>query len=148
MGEFMPFAGGWFWWIAAGVLMFLELLSPGTYFIFLAVAAGAVGLLDIAFDMGWRIELLSFAGFALVFVLAGRPFMGKRHVLDSDRPNLNRRMYDYVGKSYVLDEAIHNGRGRLKIEDTIWEVTGPDLPQGARIKVTAVDGLRLTVAPD
>ncbi len=30
----------------------------------------------------------------------------------------------------------------------IWDVTGPDMSQGARIKVTGVDRLRLTVAPD
>jgi inner membrane protein len=148
MGEFMPFAGGWFWWIAAGALLMLELLTPITFFVFLAAAAAATGVLDAFFDLGWRLELMVFAGFALVFVLAGRPLLVKRHVLDSDRPNLNRRMYDYVGKNYVLEEAIRDGRGRLQIEDTIWDVTGPDLPPGARIKVTGVDGLRLTVAPD
>jgi membrane protein implicated in regulation of membrane protease activity len=148
MGEFMPIAGNWFWWIAAGLLLMLELLTPATFFVFLAAAAAATGILDIFFDFGWRVELMVFAGFALVLVLGGRPLLLKRRVLDSDRPNLNRRMYDYVGNSYMLDEAIRGGHGRLRIEDTIWDVTGPDLPQGARIKVTGVDGLRLTVAPD
>jgi len=148
MGEFMPIAGNWFWWIAAGLLLILELLTPATFFVFLAAAAAATGILDIFFDFGWRVELMVFAGFALVLVLGGRPLLLRRRVLDSDRPNLNRRMYDYVGGIYVLDEAICGGRGRLKIEDTIWDVTGPDLPQGARIKVTGVDGLRLTVMPD
>lgn len=148
MGEFMPIAGNWFWWIAAGLLLILELLTPATFFVFLAAAAAATGILDIFFDFGWRVELMVFAGFALVLVLGGRPLLLRRRVLDSDRPNLNRRMYDYVGGIYVLDEAIRGGRGRLRIEDTIWDVTGPDLPQGARIKVTGVDGLRLTVVPD
>ena len=148
MGEFMPFAGGWFWWIAAGALLILELLTPITFFVFLAAAAAATGILDAFLDLGWRLELMVFAAFALVFVLAGRPLLVRRHVLDSDRPNLNRRMYDYVGKNYVLEEAIRGGHGRLQIEDTIWDVTGPDLPQGQRIKVTGVDGLRLTVAAD
>ena len=148
MGEFMPFAGDWFWWIAAGALLMLELLTPITFFVFLAAAAAATGILDIFFDFGWRVELMVFAGFALVFVLGGRPLLMRRRVLDSDRPNLNRRMYDYVGKTYVLEEAIRNGRGRLRIEDTLWDVTGSDAAAGTRIKVTGIDGLQLTVVPD
>ena len=66
-------------------------------------------------------------------------------MFDSDRPNLNQRMYDHVGKDFVLNEPVVDGKGRLKIEDTIWELRGPDLPQGARVKVTGVEGMRLKV---
>ena len=52
-----------------------------------------------------------------------------------------------AGKSYVLDEAIINGRGKIKIDDTLWEVTGPDLPQGASVKIVGVEGLRLRAVP-
>jgi inner membrane protein len=80
-------------------------------------------------------------------VIAGRPWLKRRQALESDQPNLNRRINDYVGKSYVLDEAIINGRGRVKIDDTLWEVTGPDLPQGAWVTIVGVDGLRLRAMP-
>ena len=40
-----------------------------------------------------------------------------------------------------------NGRGKLKIEDSIWEIVGLDAPAGAWVIVTGVDGLRLQVAP-
>lgn len=144
MDQLLPF-GNWFWWIAAGLLLILELIAPGVFFMFLAGAALTVGILDTALSLGWRIELVLFAAFSLVFVLAGRPFLKKRHVFDSDRPNLNRRMYDYVGKNFVLSEPVVDGKGRLRIEDTIWDVRGPDLPQGSRVRVTGVDGMRLTV---
>jgi membrane protein implicated in regulation of membrane protease activity len=42
-----------------------------------------------------------------------------------------------------LDEAIINGSGKLKIEDALWDVDGPDLPAGAKVKVIGVNGLRL-----
>ncbi len=45
----------------------------------------------------------------------------------------------------MLNEPIVDGKGRLKIEDTMWELRGPDLPQGAWVKVTGVDGMRLMV---
>ena len=50
-----------------------------------------------------------------------------------------------MGKSFVLLQPIVNGQGKIRFEDTIWDVDGPDLPKNARVKVIAVDGLRLTV---
>lgn len=144
MDQLLPF-GNWLWWIAAGVFLILELIAPGVFFMFLGAAAVAVGLLDTVLSLGWQVELTLFAGFSLIFVLAGRPFLRRRRVFDSDRPNLNRRMYDYVGKDFVLAEPVVGGKGRLRIEDTIWELRGPDLPQGARVKVTGVEGMRLKV---
>ena len=35
-------------------------------------------------------------------------------------------------------EPIVDGRGKLSIEDTVWEIEGPDLAAGTRVKVTAV----------
>jgi membrane protein implicated in regulation of membrane protease activity len=148
MGDFFPLLGSWFWWVATGVLLILELTMPGVFFIWLAIPAAIVGALDMAFNLHWETELLAFAGLSLVSVYAGRSFLKRRHVLDSDRPNLNRRMFDYVGRSYVLQEPIVEGRGRITIDSTIWEVRGPDTPKSARVKVTAIDGLRLVVEPD
>lgn len=148
MSQFFPFLGPWFWFVAAGALLVLELSAPGVFFIWLAVAAAATGVIDLALPLDWQGEALMFAGLSLVALFLGRPLLRRRHVLDSDQPNLNRRMYDYVGRSYVLKDAIVNGQGKIRIDDTIWDVLGPDLPEGSRIKVTGVEGLRLTVVPE
>ena len=145
MDQFVPLLGTWFWWVAAGLFLFLELMAPGIFFIWLAIAAAATGAVDVFLGLDWKGELLLFAAFGLAAIFVGRPLLRRKHVLDSDRPNLNQRMYDYVGKSYVLSQPIAGGRGRLKIDDTIWDVLGPDLPQGTHVKITGVDGLRLTV---
>lgn len=147
MSEFFPLLGQWFWWAAAGVLLILELSMPGVFFIWLAIAALAVGLVDLLVPMGWEVELLLFAILAVVSVFAGKRLLTRRHALDSELPNLNRRMYDYVGKTYPLAEAIVDGRGRVSIDGTLWDIRGPDVPKGGRVKVTGVDGLKLTVEP-
>ena len=147
MGDFVPLLGDWFWWVAAGALLMLELAAPGVFFIWLAIPAAAVGVLDMVFNIGWQLELVAFAGLSIISVYAGRRLLGKRHAFDSDRPNLNQRMLDFVGRNFVLGEAIVEGRGRLTIDSTIWEVQGPDAPKGARVKITGIDGLRLTVEP-
>jgi membrane protein implicated in regulation of membrane protease activity len=145
MDQLFPLLGNWTWWIAAGVLLFGELMLPGVFLIWLALAAAAVAVIDLIFDMVWQVELALFSGFAVVFVLVARSWMIKRP--PSDRTHLNRRMFDYVGQSYPLDQPITGGRGRLRIDDTVWEALGPDLPQGAMVRVTAVEGLKLRVVP-
>jgi membrane protein implicated in regulation of membrane protease activity len=52
-----------------------------------------------------------------------------------------------VGKLATLAEPIKNGRGRIKLGDTLWRVSGPDLPAGTQVRVvSAADtDLELTV---
>jgi hypothetical protein len=45
----------------------------------------------------------------------------------------------------MLDEPIVNGRGALKIGDSIWHITGPDLAAGRKVVVTGAEGVTLTV---
>ena len=66
----------------------------------------------------------------------------------SERPLLNRRAQQHVGKSYLVADAIENGRGKVKIGDTLWRAEGPDAAQGARVKVTGADGATLMVEPE
>jgi hypothetical protein len=41
MSDLFPMFGGeWFWWIVAAVLLIGELLMPGVFLLWLAVAAG------------------------------------------------------------------------------------------------------------
>lgn len=146
MEHFIPYLGYWIWWVIAGLLLILELLAPGIFFIWLAVAAGLTGLADMAFDLSWQAELLMFAGFSLVSVIAGRKVYRGRNVEPEDNPYLNRRQHGFIGRSFTLDQPIANGRGKLTVDDTIWEIEGPDLAAGAQVRVTAVSGMRLVVA--
>ncbi len=145
MQELFPVVGIWFWWIVAGVLLLLELMTPGVFAMWLALAAASVGITDYFVDLSWQLELLVFAGFALVYVYLARPWYSKSKLQNSDQPNLNQRIYSFVGKSYVLHEPIVDGEGKLDIEGTRWDVLGPNLAKGATVKVTAVEGMKLRV---
>ncbi len=145
MQELLPVVGIWFWWIVAGVLLLLELMTPGVFAMWLAFAAASVGIADYFFDLNWQLELLAFAGFSLVYVYLARPWYSKSNLQNSDQPNLNQRIYSFVGKSYVLHEPIVDGEGKLDIEGTRWDVLGPDLARGATVKVIAVEGMKLRV---
>ena len=144
MRELLPYLGQWSWWVFGAILLLLELLLPGVFFMWLGIAALLVGVIDIFADLSWQVEVAIFALVSVLSLIFLRPHF-KDRIGRSANPNLNQRMYDYVGKRYVLDQAIVNGSGKVRIDDTLWVVTGADRPRGEWVKVTGVDGLKLIV---
>ena len=63
----------------------------------------------------------------------------------SDLPDLNVRGQQYVGRSLVVEQAIQNGRGKVRVGDGVWAVEGPDAPAGARVTVVGARGPVLVV---
>jgi membrane protein implicated in regulation of membrane protease activity len=138
----------WWWWIAGVVLLILEVMAPATFFLWLAIAAGIVGLLSwVIPSIGWEIQVLIFAVLSVVSVVAWRVWL-KPHTVASDQPTLNRRGEQYVGRVLTLTEPIANGVGRIRVADATWGVEGPDLPAGTRIRIAAVVGTRFRVEQD
>jgi membrane protein implicated in regulation of membrane protease activity len=72
-------------------------------------------------------------------------FWGSSRADESDRPLLNRRAQQLVGRTFELATPIQGGRGRVLAGDGMWTVRGPDLPQGSMVKVTGADGTELIV---
>ncbi len=147
MEQLFPFLGQWTWLVMAAMLLLLELLLPGVFLIWLAIAAALTGIADYLLDMPWQAELLLFALLSVIAVFSGRRYYKGPGMEPADNPYLNRRQMGYVGRTFTLREPIVDGRGKLAIEDTVWEIEGPDLAAGTRIKVTAVHGMSLIVAP-
>jgi inner membrane protein len=145
MESFIPSIGPWFWFIAAALLLFGELVMPGIFLMWLGVAAIFTGVLDSMLHFSWQVEVVVFAALSLAVVAATWSYVTRRWQPESDQPNLNQRHHSYVGKSYVLDYPIVNGTGRVTIDATIWDVEGRDAPVGTRVTVTGVNGMRLVV---
>jgi len=93
---------------------------------------------------GWEAELLLFAACRLVSVYAEGGCLAPPR-LDSELPTSIAASIDFVGKSYVLQEPIVDGRGGSPRHHDV-DVRGLT-PRGARIRVTGVDGLKLKVEP-
>jgi inner membrane protein len=139
--------GIWFWWIVASLLLIGELLLPGVFLIWLAAAAAFTAIVALLTDFGWQGEIITFCLASLVTVGATWKAVRAKWHPESDQPNLNRRLDGYVGQSFVLEQPIVNGAGQLRIQDAYWDVTGPDMPSGRRVKVKSVDHMRLVVEP-
>lgn len=137
----------WHWWVLGVVLLILEVTAPAVFFLWMGAAAGLVGLLLLLFpEMGWQAQVVWFSVLSVGSIGLWHGFLKQRPTF-TDQPRLNRRGSNYIGRIFTLDEPIVNGVGRLRVDDTMWKVGGPDTPAGDRVKVTGVDGVVLQVVP-
>ena len=144
MSSFLASLHFWHWWILAALLAAVEAVAPGIFFIWFGAAAAIVGLVALILPgLGWEIQVFLFAILAAVAVFIGRRFLHRR--MESPDPALNRRGERYVGRQFTLETAIVNGRGSIKVDDSVWRAEGPELPAGRRVKVVGADGTVLRV---
>lgn len=135
----------WHWLVLGLVLGIVELLAPGTFFLWLGVSAGLVGLLILVFPkIGWEYQVLWFSVLAVISVVLSRRYLKSRPI-ESDHPLLNRRGQQYVGRVFTLEEPIVNGQGKIRVDDSTWKIKGPDCDAGSKVEVAGVDGVILQV---
>src|SRR5262249_25160426 len=139
--------GYWDWFILAVVLLVLEIIAPGTFMLWLGIAAFLVGMTSLFVEWSWQLQFIAFAAFALAAIPIWRR-IGAHAKSPTDQPLLNRRADALVGRVFTLEKPIVGGNGTVGIGDTVWRVTGPDCPAGSRIKVAGVDGATLRVQPE
>jgi hypothetical protein len=144
MAEMFTTLGTWNWLIFGFILMALELIAPGVFLFWLGLAALLVGLVSFALHPFWQTQLLMFAVFAAVAVPIWRGLANSN--VSASNPFLNKRADALVGRVFTLEKPIIDGAGTVRIDDTIWRVTGPDAPAGSRVRIVHADGANLTVA--
>jgi membrane protein implicated in regulation of membrane protease activity len=139
--------GGWSWWVLGLILLGIEMMMPGFFFLWFGIAAILIGVSALLVDWPWQLQVLGFVVLSVIAALIGRRYAGTADVESAD-PHLNLRANRLQGRTFVLIEPIVDGTGRVRIDDTIWQVRGPDAPAGARVTVTGADGpvLRVTTA--
>jgi membrane protein implicated in regulation of membrane protease activity len=138
--------GIWNWFIVGGILLAIEVMAPGTFMLWLGLSALLVGIISLFVDWPWQMQFVAFA----IFAIASIPIwhrVGRRIEAPIDQPFLNRRSEAFVGQVFTLEKPIVNGSGTVRIGDTVWRVTGPDVSAGSRVKVTRADGGTLIVEP-
>jgi hypothetical protein len=135
-------------WISGGlVLLSLEVLVPGAFLFWIGLAAIATGMIVWLLPLPWPATLVIFAVGAVSAAVLGRRLMAHRSSIPADAPHLHQRGTALVGREAALVEALAGGEGEVRIDDTLWRVTGPDLPAGSRVRITAAEGSRLRVEP-
>jgi len=135
----------WHWWVLAVALIVLEVFAPGAVFIWMGAAAAVVGvILLIAPDIGWEYQFMVFSILSVVSIATWKVYQ-RKHPTETDRPTLNRRGEQYVGRTFTLDVPIVNGLGKIRVDDSTWKIEGADCSVGTQVKVTGVEGTVLMV---
>jgi membrane protein implicated in regulation of membrane protease activity len=142
--SFLAGFGAWNWFILGAVLFTLETVLPGVHFLWFGIAAIIVGALALITGVTWPWQVIAFAVLAVATVFWVRRYV-RPDVAVSDLPDLNARGQQYVGRSLLVEQAIQNGRGKVRVGDTLWQAEGPDLPVGSWVKVTGSRGTILLV---
>jgi membrane protein implicated in regulation of membrane protease activity len=145
MQQIVDYLGPWTWFVGGLILLALEVVLPGSFFLWFGISAIIVGVGALIFPaFTWQAEAVVFVVLAVVLVIVGRRYFAL--AFPRTRPTgLNERAVRIVGMETVLGEPIVDGKGRIRVDDTVWRVTGPDMPSGSRIKVTGADGTVLKV---
>lgn len=145
IGDAFISLGAWSWIILGLVLVGIELLAPGIFFLWLGLAAIATGLVDAAFDLSWQTASILFALLAVAAVIVGRFVTHSKVLSGQSEPYLNQRGQALVGRIFTLETPIKDGEGRIRVDDSSWRVTGADRFAGAKVRVVRVEGTTLVV---
>ena len=135
----------WGWIIFGLVLLAFELVAPVMFFLWLGASALVTAIvLFVLPETTWQMQFLLFSVLSVVSIILSRRYLVK-HQTKSETPNLNRRAQQYVGRVFTLSESIEQGVGKIKVDDTHWKVSGPQLGKGTEVRVTGANGSVFTV---
>lgn len=144
--DFLASYGPWSWIVGGLVLLALELILPGGILVWMGVAGIVTGLMLMFQPMDWPVQWLIFGVVSLSSILVWLRYSRTRPEI-TDRPLLNRRTDQLIGQQAVLEDAIAQGHGRVVLGDTVWRVSGPDLPAGSKVRIVGSTGAVLVVEP-
>lgn len=135
----------WAWWIAAVLLAVAEIVVPGIFLIWLAIAAAVAGAVAMLLDPPLLVDVAVFAVAAVASIYVGRNLYRRSETaLD---PLLNDRAARLVGTHVTICEAVTASSGRATVGDGSWPARGPDMAVGTVATVVRVDGNTLVVEP-
>lgn len=144
--EFVAANAHWSWIVAGLILLGLELLLPGGFLLWMGMSGIITGLVTMFEPIGWPLQWLIFGVLSLVTIALWVRWTRSRPT-PTDRPYLNRRADQMIGQEAVLEQPIAQGFGRVVLGDTVWRVSGPDLPLGHKVRIVGSTGAVLRVEP-
>lgn len=140
--------GGFPWWawiVLAGGLAVAEIVLPSSYLIWIALGAAATAVADAALGLTLEGQLGIFAVAMSLSCILGYFVYGSMQPRQERQTPLNEPRRSMLGARGTVCEAFKNGSGKVRIADTVWLASGPELPEGAPVVVNGLDGTRLVV---
>ena len=140
------------WWVAAAIgLAAIEMLTVSTLLIWSAGGALVVALvLWLWPGLGTAGQIALFALCSIGFTFVGRALVARIGEGPAAAKNLNRRAAQILGREAVVD-SFAGAEGQVSVDGVPWPARlepGAAAPApGARVRITAVDGIVVRVTP-
>ena len=141
----------WYWMLLGLVLLGVEMVTPGGFYIlFFGLAALIVGsLTGRGFAQAEWLQWLLFSSLAILSLLVFRgPLLAWIKAKDKEMPTVD----SMVGESAIpLEDLVPGGTGKAELRGTTWTAhnAGPaSLKKNQRCKVERIEGLTLWIAAE
>lgn len=135
-------------WLVLGlVLIGFEVVVPSTFLLWPGISALIVAALAMVLPTGPLMELFLFAVLAVATSIYWQRQLAKRGEI-SDKPELNRRAMQYIGRKAILREGLVDGMGYVTLDDTRWRVEtgdGGNIAEGKKVEILGVEGVTFQV---
>ncbi len=99
-------------------------------------------LVYFAPGLAWEIQFVLFAVFSLAAIFLSRKYLKSNKDKQS---SLSARGEHYIGMVVPVEDAIVNGIGKVRVEDTVWRAQGADVAAGTRVKIVGICGATFQV---
>lgn len=137
-----------FWiWVAIGAaILAVEILTGSGWLLWAAASAGAVGVVASVAGLSLPAALLLYAALTIASTLLARRYLPRS--LTSEGEDINDNIGRLIGHRGQAVAAFQGRAGRVFIDGKEWAAEleeGENLPSGASVQVTGVNGARLLV---
>jgi len=137
----------WWWFGFALIMLSLVALTALDFLLWLGIAGVVTAVISMIWPtLDWRLQFMLFSVIAISTLILWWRYW--RNPVISDKPYLNQRGANYIGRIFTPDQAIVNGYGKIHVDDTMWKVRCEDCAAGTRLKVVAVEGVILVAEID
>ncbi|MBX2855736.1 MAG: NfeD family protein [Rhodobacteraceae bacterium] len=154
--SFFSDGAAFWWWLGLCLtLILVEMATMSLFLLWPGLAAALVAVIVyIVPGLGLAPQLIVFAIISVALTYLGRSyFSSSLGQEESDRPMLNQRGAQMIGRQVTALRDFENGVGSVQIDDGQWRArladaaSGAEISSGAVLTVSDIDGVTLVVAP-
>lgn len=137
----------WHWVTLGFALMVLEIVVPGTLFLWFGIAGVATGAVLLVVDMPAAYQIGLYGLFAVLSYVPVRMYLRRWQKEDlGAAEGLNQRGQSLIGQRVGVTEPVVNGFGAAKVGDSRWRISCDEtLETGTSVEVVEVVGTTLRV---
>ncbi|TCP94951.1 hypothetical protein EDC44_11210 [Cricetibacter osteomyelitidis] len=136
----------WHWVVLGFVLLILEIIVPGVFFLWWGLAALVIAtVMALIPSLSLTALSIAYAILALIFSVLWWKYQHRKDVQDQSQTSLNQRDHAMLGVKGRVEEINVDGIGRGHFGDTTWRIQGNNLTVNDVVEVIAVDGITLQV---